>query len=66
MKDTFEGYHPAITFVYFGMMFAGVLTMTHPLAQAVSLVCGLSYAVQQERHGAVRFALKPCPLGAML
>lgn len=60
MKDTFEGYHPAITFVYFGMMFTGSLTMTHPLAQAVSLVCALVYAVQQEGRGAVQFLLKFC------
>ena len=60
MKDTFEGYHPIITFAFFGMMFAGVLTMPHPLALTVSLVCALAYAVQQEGRGAVRFALKFC------
>lgn len=59
-KDTFEGYHPTITFLYFGMMFAGVLAFPHPLAQVISLVCALFYAVEQEGREAARFTLKFC------
>jgi len=60
MKDTFEGYHPATTFLYFGMMFAGTLAFAHPLAQGISLVCALVYAIRQEREAATCFALKFC------
>ena len=59
-KDAFEGYHPMIAFVYFGMMFAGVLAFAHPLAQGISLVCALVYAVRQEGRGAAQFTLKFC------
>ena len=37
MKDTFEGYHPLITFLYFSMVFTGTLAFPHPLAQVISL-----------------------------
>ena len=60
MKDTFESYHPLITFVYFGTVFAGVLAFPHPLAQAISLLCSLVYAIRQEGRAAAGFALKFC------
>ena len=59
-KDAFAGYHPLVTFLYFGMTFAGVLAFPHPLAQAISLVCALIYAIRQEGRAAAGFALKFC------
>ena len=59
-KDTFERFHPIITFLYFGMVLAGVLAISHPLAQVISLVCSLFYAIGREGREAARFALKFC------
>ena len=60
MKDTFEGYHPLITFLYFSMVFTGTLAFPHPLAQVISLVGALTYAIRQEGSAATRFALTFC------
>ena len=59
-NDAFERYHPIVAFVYFGMMFAGALAFPHPLAQGISLVCALVYALRQEGRAAAGFALKFC------
>ena len=59
-KDTFESCHPIVAFLYFGMVFAGVLAFPHPLAQGISLACALVYAIRQEGRGVVSFILKFC------
>ena len=60
MKDTFETYHPLVNFLYFGVVFVGVLTLSHPLAQLISLCCALAYTLQQEGRKAARFLLPFC------
>jgi len=60
LNDAFARYHPLITFLYFGLMFTGALAFPHPLAQFVSLLCALLYAIRQEGRHATGFALKFC------
>ena len=58
MQDRFSSYHPLVNFLYFTLVIGFSMTLSHPLAQGISLVCALIYAVQKEGTKAVLFGLK--------
>ena len=60
MKDRFSHYHPLVNFLYFILVIGFSMALNHPLAQGVSLVCAVVYAVQTEGKKAVLFCLKWC------
>lgn len=60
MVDRFGAYHPLVNFSFFTLVLAFSMVLTHPIAQAVSLLCALWYAIQCEGRKAVLFSLKFC------
>ena len=60
MQDRFSKYHPIVSFLYFTLVIGFSMTLSHPLAQGISLVCALIYAVQTEGTKAALFSLKWC------
>ena len=60
MKDRFGHYHPLVNFLYFALVIGFSMALNHPLAQGISLVCAIVYAVQTEGRKAVLFTLKWC------
>ena len=60
MKDRFGQYHPLVNFLYFALVIGFSMALNHPLAQGISLVCAIVYAVQTEGRKAVLFTLKWC------
>ncbi len=60
MNDCFQKYHPLVNFLYFTLVLAFSMILTHPIAQGISLVCALGYALQCEGKKAVLFSLKFC------
>ncbi len=60
MSDSFARLHPLVNFLYFTLVLAFSMAVRHPLAQCVSLVCSLWYAVRQGGTQAVGFSLKFC------
>ena len=60
MKDRFASYHPLVNFLYFTLVIGFSMALNHPLAQGISLVCAVIYAVQTEGKKAVLFSLKWC------
>ena len=60
MQDRFAAYHPLVNFLYFTLVIGFSMALDHPLAQGISLVCAVSYAVQTQGKKAVGFALKWC------
>ena len=60
MKDRFYHYHPTVNLLYFTLVIAFSMLLTHPAAQTVALVCAVTYAVSVEGKRAVGFLLKFC------
>ena len=60
MKDVFCGYHPTVNFLYFTLVIAFSMAITHPLSQAVALICALIYAIRIDGKKIVPFLLKFC------
>ena len=60
MQDRFSTYHPLVNFLYFTLVIGFSMALSHPLAQGISLVCALIYAVQVEGTKASLFSLKWC------
>ena len=60
MDDCFAKYHPFVNFLYFTLVIGFSMTLGHPIAQGISLICALSYAVQTEGTKAALFSLKWC------
>ena len=60
MNDRFGKYHPLVNFLYFTLVIGFSMALNHPLAQGISLVCAILYAVQTEGRKAVLFTLKWC------
>lgn len=58
MRDSFAEYHPLVNLIYFILVISFSLVLMHPLAQAVSLVCGVIYAVSIHGRKTVSFLLK--------
>ena len=60
MNDCFQKYHPLVNFLYFTLVLTFSMVLTHPIAQAVSLICAVGYAVQCDGKKSVLFSLKFC------
>lgn len=60
MKDVFYNYHPFVNLLYFTLVIAFSMTVTHPAAQAIALICAIIYAVSAEGKRSVAFLLKFC------
>ena len=60
MNDRFSAYHPLVNFLYFTLVLGFSMVLNHPLAQFISLVCAIIYAVQTEGKKAVLFTLRWC------
>ena len=60
MQDRFSKYHPLVNFLYFILVMGFTMVLTHPLAQGISLLCAVIYAVQTEGKKAALFTLKWC------
>ncbi len=60
MQDRFAKYHPLVNFLYFTLVIGFSMALSHPLAQGISFICALVYAVQTEGMAAVLFSLKWC------
>ncbi len=60
MRDSFSEYHPFINLIYFAFTISFSLVLTHPLAQGISLVCAIIYAVSINGRKSVIFLLKYC------
>ena len=60
MRDSFADYHPFVNFLYFALVIAFSLVLTHPLAQGIALVCACTYAISTEGKKSVWFLLKFC------
>ena len=58
--DRFSKYHPLVNFFYFTLVIGFSMALNHPLAQGISLICAIVYAVQTEGRKAVLFTLKWC------
>jgi len=46
VTDRFKDYHPLVNFLYFALVLVLAMTLNHPLAQGISLLCALWYAAQ--------------------
>ena len=60
MRDSFSEYHPFINLIYFAFVISFSLVISHPLAQMISLVCAVIYAVSINGKKSVIFLLKYC------
>ena len=60
MQDCFTKYHPLVNFLYFTLVIGFSMALNHPMAQGISLICAIVYAVQIEGKKAVLFCLKWC------
>lgn len=60
MRDSFSEYHPFINLIYFAFAISFSLVLTHPLAQGISLVCAVIYAVSINGKKSLMFLLKYC------
>ena len=58
--DRFAQYHPLVNFLYFTLTIGFSTMMNHPIAQGISLISAIAYAVQTEGKKAVLFTLKWC------
>ena len=60
MKDRFAHYHPLVNLFYFTLVIGFSMALNHPLAQGISLICAIIYAVHTEGKKAVLFTLRWC------
>lgn len=56
-RDCFSGYHPAVNFLYFGLVLAFTMFLMHPVSLIISLAGALCYAVCLYGKRAVRASL---------
>ncbi|MEG1317233.1 MAG: energy-coupling factor transporter transmembrane protein EcfT, partial [Oscillospiraceae bacterium] len=57
MKDAFSAYHPAVNFLYFGLVLLFSMCFMHPLCLMISLTAAFSWSVYLNGKRAVRFNL---------
>ena len=57
-QDAFREYHPLVNFAYFSFVLGFAMTLNHPAAQFIALICAAAYAVQTEGIKAVKFMIK--------
>ena len=56
-RDTFSSYHPAVNFLYFGLVMALTMCWMHPVSLAVTLSAAIAYNVYLNGRKGVRFSL---------
>ena len=56
-RDTFSGYHPIISFLYFGLVLVFSMFFMHPVSLVISLACAVAYSIYLNGRKAVRFQL---------
>lgn len=44
-SDEFSRFHPLVNFTYFFLVLAFSMTITHPVSQAISLICAVCYGI---------------------
>ena len=54
-KDTFSSFHPAVNFLYFGLVFSFSMFFMHPACLILSLACAMTYVFYLNGKKAVRF-----------
>jgi len=57
-RDTFSGYHPAVSFLYFGLVLVFSMCLMHPACLAVSVGSAFAYCLYLKGRQAARTALK--------
>lgn len=60
MRDSFAEYHPFVNLIYFAFVIGFSLALSHPLAQGISLVCAIVYAVSITGKKSAKFLFKFC------
>ena len=60
MRDSFTNYHPTVNLLYFTLVIAFSMLVTHPVAQIIALVSAITYAISVEGKKSVMFLLKFC------
>ena len=60
MRDSFSAYHPFINLIYFAFVIVFSFVLLHPLAQVISLVCAVVYAVSVDGKKSVLFLAEFC------
>ncbi len=60
MRDSFTNYHPIVNLLYFALVIAFSMLLTHPAAQLIALVCAITYTISVEGKKSVLFLLKFC------
>ena len=56
-RDTFSSFHPAINFLYFGMVLVFTMFFMHPASLVISMCCAFVYNAYLNGKRAVRFQL---------
>ena len=56
--DSFFGYHPLVNFLYFALVLAFTMVLTHPICLLVSLAAGLAYTITLGGGEAIRSSLR--------
>ena len=60
----FERCHPAVNFIYFAAVIAGMILFQHPIFLAISFICAFAYSVKRNGWKAVVFNTVLLPLVA--
>ena len=60
MRDSFADFHPFNNFLYFALVIGFSLTLSHPLAQGIALICAMTYVISIDGKKSVLFLLKYC------
>ena len=58
MRDSFSCYHPLVNLVFFAEVLGFAMFLLHPLCLAISLLCGLAYALCLNGKKALGLCLK--------
>jgi len=57
-RDTFSDCHPAVNFLYFGLVLLFTMFFTHPVSLVISLLGAVAYHARLNGKGTVRFSLR--------
>ena len=58
----FELCHPAVNFIYFASVIAGMICFQHPVFLCISFVCAFAYSIKRNKWKALIFNLLMIPL----
>ena len=57
-RDSFSGYHPVVTMLFFVLSITGTVLFTHPVCLVLSFACAFAYACYLHGVRHLRFQLK--------